>query len=465
MYQIKEEGKNYKHVVDEVGTSYYAQKLFTTKKPKGRVAKSILDDIKAIIKEDKSINHQQYLSYHDTMIIDGEYYLLRANIELIPLADYLQKERVAIKLANNWLKTILNIFANAKDDLWSGLLLESLMVGPNQKIFMLDPIIINKIIQYRSEISFSFDNIWLQPPEIIKNGSWSKESQLYSIIGFYYYLLTGQTFFQTDTKGELTVKIKHLSPIEPKLLNPQVSTELNNLVVKCLKKDKNKRPGSFKEVYQRLEKLEKENKLISSQEKIKERQEKQEQQKKLFSLKERSFWFLYRYWRVGIGMIAGIIILTVLLSTGGYQPILKRDTTPKKVVKYFYKSLNNKNINLLEEVSNAEKIDYLEEVVIRGRVIEKMKQAYGGSKRPGKDVIYSIEGLSIELISKQPVPKFKASYKFIFNRPQANQIEIPMEDYLILKRVNKKWKVVKIRGSITNQNFMVEARKNKAEGQ
>ena len=453
-----------------------AEKVFQSRKPKGQAAKDIISTIKESINyQNPSLSAEQYISYQSVENIDGEYYLLRSGEDLLPLKEYLASNTVEKKTIIKWWKSILALFKETEElgvD-WKGITPSSLWVNEKDEICLIDPLATHHISNYRQQLKFDFDEKVLLPPEILEGNDWSKEAQIYSISAFFYYLLTAKPLFTSEESGKIIAEIKRIKPLNPQIIEPQLSAELSDLVLNCLNKEQDKRPNDFTVVIKQLQSLEKEEQIIASPKEINKIKDKQSRAKILFKFKKKSFWLACKYGKLTAIILLVVGVLGSFALSSGYRPVIDKDTSSQQVVKYFYKAVDSKQINLLEETINPKQLPHIKSMIINGYIIETTKNLFSSPPPPARENaaknktsnqqqkevrqhkkrLFEIKELEITNIEAGSTPEYEADYYFVFKK-QDQSANIKMHDKLILNKIKGQWKIKKIRGDINNRQFL-----------
>ncbi len=465
---VDEESDIKVYLLEENGSKYIAEQLFSNRSPRSRLLADIKKNISETIAERREIiEHPSYINYQDIEQINGETCLIREGTEIYtPLNKCLNDSQLTLDNIVDWMLDLGQIALEIKDKgvTWQGITMDSIWISKNGKLRFLDPDIANMLSKYRNTNSIEPVEIY-QAPEIFKKKTWDEQSLIYSVGIIMYYLLTGEKPFQSREnsdldKSDLVHEIISTIPVEPVYINPKVSPRLNDFIMSTLAKDKANRIISWQTFVKQLEEI-KGSGLWASQ---KEEEESRTQAEKVIksSFRRKGIKNFWRKRRKTITIALSIVVVLYIVSiTGGTDPYITEETPAPKVVEYFYQAIDEKNTLLLDESSILD-LKRLDNMVAEGHVIGKMRSAYNleGEEDGG---IFGIKDLSIANLSQEPQPTFEAKYIFYYNMAEEaktteeGNIQQPeelkhyqanMTDILELGNVEGVWRIVNIEGSI-----------------
>ncbi len=85
-------------------------------------------------------------------------------------------------------------------------------------------------------------------PEQLRGEKIDTRSDIFALGAVLYEMATGKRAFREETSPRLTDAILHETPLNPRLVNTRVSSELDHIILKCLEKELERRYQSAKEI-------------------------------------------------------------------------------------------------------------------------------------------------------------------------------------------------------------------------
>jgi serine/threonine protein kinase/Tfp pilus assembly protein PilF len=193
-------------------------------------------------------------------------------------------------------------------------------------------------------------------PEQVEGKEIDQRSDIYSLGIILYEMVAGRVPFEGDTPLTLGIKHKKEIPRNPKKLNAQIPDGFDQVIMRCLEKDKTKRYQSARELHAELEKIVKDfpaTEMVSSK-------------GKPFTSKEITVKFGLKNLFIPALVIATLAIIAIViwqilpewpaLPQAPSQPSIAvlpfDDLSPQKNQEYFCDGLTDELINRLTKIQN-----------------------------------------------------------------------------------------------------------------
>jgi serine/threonine protein kinase len=262
-YQIVEElgrggmGKVYKAIDTEVKEKI-ALKLI---KPEISMDEKTIARFQNELKLARKISHRNVCRMYDLNKEDGNYYI---TMEYVPGEDLKSMIRMSRQLS---VATAVNVAKQVCEGLS-----EAHRIGVIHRDLKPSNIMIDKagnvrIMDFGIARSLRTKGITgagvmigtpeYMSPEQVEGKEVDQRSDIYSLGIILYEMVTGRVPFDGDTPFTVGVKHKSEEPQDPKALNTQITDDLSSIILKCLEKEKTKRPQSVDELISDLSVIEK----------------------------------------------------------------------------------------------------------------------------------------------------------------------------------------------------------------
>jgi serine/threonine protein kinase/predicted negative regulator of RcsB-dependent stress response len=151
-------------------------------------------------------------------------------------------------------------------------------------------------------------------PEQAEAEELDHRSDIYSLGVIFYEMVTGQLPFEGETPLSIAMKHKGEIPTDPKELNPQISADLSQLILKCMEKDRENRYQDTEELRLELTNIEM---GIPTTERVIPR-------KKTLTSKEITVTLSFRKFFILAFIIVALVITAVVI----WQLLPKKETNP-----------------------------------------------------------------------------------------------------------------------------------------
>ncbi|MCF8002063.1 MAG: hypothetical protein K9K76_09425, partial [Halanaerobiales bacterium] len=172
-------------------------------------------------------------------------------------------------------------------------------------------------------------------------------------------------------------------------------------------------------------------------------------QKNRLRYKEKFLFFFRNHWGKTLLVLILVASLSYAFSLGNSPPNITQDTPPDQVVRSFYQAIDQKTPILLNETTN-QNLKKLDTMVSEGYVIETMRTAFQNSEQSEENKeLFGIKNLEIKKNEYANYLVYDSRYVFFYQREDQIK-EVNMTDYLKVNKVDNKWQITEIKGSIVS---------------
>lgn len=190
----------------------------------------------------QSLHHPNIVQVYDFGQTDGKYFIVMELVEGTDLRRYLRSSGIldadrAIIIAHDVASGLGA--AHRRGIVHRNVKPQNIMVGRNGSIKLIDFCIASVYGMTTEELDTAGTSLNIIPycsPEQAQGQIVSPSADVYSLGIVMYQMVTGRALFDSDTPYIITMQDIHDTPVPPSQLNPNISTALERIILRCLEK-------------------------------------------------------------------------------------------------------------------------------------------------------------------------------------------------------------------------------------
>ncbi len=194
-----------------------------------------------------SLHHPNIVAIHEVGFRDGQHFFAMDYVAGRSLADIVLDRPLPARRAASYVKTITDAiqYAHERGILHRDLKPSNVLIDENDQPRVMD-FGLAKRLEKDTELTLSGQVLgspnYMAPEQAAaRRGQVGKRSDVYSLGGILYNLLTGRAPFLADTVAKTLYQVQNNEPVSPQLLNPSIPRDLATICLKCLEKEADKR--------------------------------------------------------------------------------------------------------------------------------------------------------------------------------------------------------------------------------
>lgn len=423
-------------IEDSSGQTLYFDKAGFVIQLRDNLRLGLQKELKAVIRSEDSIRHENLIQYTAMDKFDGEIYLIRKDGPSHEISPWTPD---GLEASCRVLLTILRIIKHYHEQgiPLKGLSLGQLKQDQNGDFRLQDPPVMN----YLSSSLESVYRIDL-PPEVIRGGHWNESSDIFSWGQLAYRLLGGEDPFSAKTSEERIDKIMKAGMLDLRDLQPKINPQLSQSVMDCLNPLPQKRP-TIGTLIEQLQWMIAEGSCQISDEAAENYTEKARKNRIQYHFSQNvKRW--YKKYKVPVYVSLAILLFLGLILATRPKGVLTVNTPPRMVVDYYYHGIQTLNPPLVgETLHKVNKQASFDELVINLYVSNRTRQYV--SQTAQDTITVSFPKLKITRLSHGTLMnRFQADY--LLKIDSINEIiNIKRTEELTVKPIRKIWRITNIR--------------------
>jgi len=449
------------------GELLYGRNIFSRKQPRSRVLNEIKQEVENVLDKYPAVPGNVLVDFVELHKSDYGYYLLCRDRDWQQQSGDLP-EKLEPEMVLDWWQQLVKTlnYLRAPELGWRFITLDqlrfsgSLSNSKKPEVRLLPPELAEILIKY-GDAEKQLTEEYFRPPELIEEGGSAGEKSLVFSLGvIIYYFLTGSSPFQGRDKSEVVDRIITDSRLKLRDLRPEIAPALGELVDSCLASRPEDRPGMV-EMQEKIQVLSGQKLKLDPKDYQQERSRIQ-RSIKFFNLKQTLKLNVKRRWHLLLLFAVIIIMIPLMFLSTGVEEQITSSHSAEEVTRYFYQSINEKNLTLLDDTAVVD-LGRLRRMVSESHVMETVRQFYEmqipeeeaeeehiAAESVGEEfeTLFGVENLDLapEQENEEEII-FRADYQFFINTEEG-RVELEARDFLRLNIVNDRWQITGISGLI-----------------
>ena len=410
-------------------------KVFFAIPPREGLRLEIQKELKELIKQEELITDPNLIKYSNLEKLENEMVLIRKPGLKKGIVEFKPKD---LAETGQVLLMVLKVMAvyHEQEVLLGGLTLGQLKRGVKGEAWLQDPPVMNHLSKSLNKL---YQNS--MPPEIMRGKAWSSKTDIFSWGELAYRLFTGVDPYASESSADRAAKIIRAVVQPLRDYHPELSQEMNNLIMSCLEPLPDQRPD-LAYVIEELSKMLTDGSWQAPLIEAADYAAKVETNKSRFEIREKMWLWFRKFGWLTFGVVSVSLVIILLVVGTKAKGVLTSKTTPQQVLSYYFKAIEDIDVVLLDETVTSTKNSF-DEVVANIHVINVTQQGMTNSRQG--NIHLKINNRKITTLAKTTAQvNYRIAYTLKMLFPDKAQYIERVDDFE-LKPVRKIWRITKIK--------------------